>query len=163
MSPATELPTTTGLKESAARLPQCTDPNPRRHLGRFPRLADRPAQRGTKRRVQDHVSHVPHRVTVSGFPLTVPQSLPAARLSANRGVLGRSWRDRCRHIRRQRIDHARRLSAASTMSISAIAASVGISDLRLFSEHIELSPGNHPPVAGPDPLIGNFIWTVAVD
>ncbi len=149
MSPGAELPVITDLMESAVSAAAVRPERTRADVwGVLLRLADRPAPRRATSPAHDHVmaamAYIESRLTE---PLTVPQVAAAAGISANhlarlfasevdQSVVG--------YLRRRRIDHARRLLASSTMSISAIAAAVGIPDLQAFNKACRAVTGQSP-------------------
>lgn len=149
MSPGAELPVITDLMESAVAAAAFRPERTRADVwGVLLRLADRPATRRTTTPAHDHVvaamAYVESRLTET---LTVPQVAAAAGISANhltrlfsaevdQSVVG--------YIRRRRIDHARRLLASSTMSITAIAAAVGFPDLQAFNKACRAVTGRSP-------------------
>jgi transcriptional regulator GlxA family with amidase domain len=80
-------------------------------------------------------------------PLSVPQIAAAVGLSAGhltRVFAAATGETVVGYVRRRRIDHARRLLTSSTMSISAIAASVGIADLQAFNKTCRAVTGHSP-------------------
>lgn len=161
MSSGADLPVITDLMESAVAAAAFRPERTRADVwGVLLRLADRPVPRAVTRPAHDHVvaamSYIESQLTE---PLTVPQVAAAVGISANhltrlfttevdQTVVG--------YIRRRRIDHARRLLASSTMSISAIAATVGIPDLQAFNKACRAVTGQSPrqlrsaPLTGPD-------------
>jgi AraC-like DNA-binding protein len=149
MSPGADLPTITDLMESAVAAAAVQPARTRADIWAILlRLADRPAHRGTKPPAQDHVlaamSFIESRLP---DPLTVPQVAAAVGISANhlaRVFAAEAGVTVVGYIRRRRIDQARRLLAASTMSISAIAASVGIPDLQSFNKACRAVTGQSP-------------------
>lgn len=149
MSPGADLPTITDLMESAVVAAPVRPARTRADIWAvLLRLADQPAHPSTKPPSRDHVvaamSFIESRLP---DPLTVPQVADAVGISANH--LARLFAAEADvtvvgYIRRRRIDHARRLLTASTMSISAIAASVGIRDLQSFNKACRAVTGRSP-------------------
>lgn len=80
-------------------------------------------------------------------PLSIPQIAAAVSLSPGhltRVFVAATGETVVSYVRRRRIDHARRLLTSSTMSISAIAASVGIPDLQAFNKACRAVTGRSP-------------------
>jgi AraC-like DNA-binding protein len=149
MSPGAELPTITDLMESAIAAAPVRPARTRADVWQvLLRLADRPAVPRTAPVGRDHVvaamSYIESRLPE---PLTVPEVAEAAGVSSNhlaRLFGAEAGETVVGYIRRRRIDRARRLLAASTMSISAIAASVGIADLQSFNKACRAVTGRSP-------------------
>lgn len=149
MSPGAELPTITDLMESAIAAAPVRPARTRADVWEvLLRLADRPARPRTASVGSDHVSaamsYIESRLPE---PLTVPEVADAIGISTNHlaRVFGSEAGETVvGYIRRRRIDHARRLLAASTMSITAIAASVGMPDLQSFNKACRAVTGQSP-------------------
>lgn len=149
MSPGAELPVITDLMESAVATAAVRPERTRADVwGVLLRLADRPAPRRATSPAHDHVAaamaFIESRLTE---PLAVPQVAAAAGISANH--LARLFSTEVDqtvvgYIRRRRIEHARRLLASSTMSISAVAAAVGFADLQAFNKACRAVTGQSP-------------------
>ncbi|QGN33921.1 AraC family transcriptional regulator [Microlunatus sp. Gsoil 973] len=149
MSPGAELPTITDLMESAVAAAPVRPVRTRADVWQvLLRLADRPAIPRATPVARDHVvaamSYIESRLPE---PLTVPEVAEAVGISTNhlaRLFGSEAGQTVVGYIRRRRIDRARRLLAASTMSISAIAASVGIPDLQSFNKACRTVTGRSP-------------------
>lgn len=149
MSPGAELPVITDLMESAVAAAAFRPERTRADLwGVLLRLADRPEQPPSTHPAHDHVvaamAYIESRLTE---PLTVPQVAAAAGISANhltRLFSAEVQQTVVSYIRRRRVEQARRLLASSTMSISAIAAAVGIPDLQAFNKACRAVTGRSP-------------------
>ena len=149
MTPGADLPVITDLMESAVAAAAFRPERTRADIwGVLLRLADRPTPRRATSPAHDHVvaamSFIESRLTE---PLTVPQVAAAAGISANhltRLFSAEVAETVVGYIRRRRIDHARRLLASSTMSITAIAATVGLPDLQTFNKACRAVTGQSP-------------------
>ncbi|NIZ91972.1 helix-turn-helix domain-containing protein [Kineococcus rubinsiae] len=160
MHPGADLPRITELMESAVASAVARPERTRADVWTvLLRLADRveaaPADpAGRPDRVPD-VHRVPDYVaaTVSVIerrlaePLTVRDV--AAAVGVSPGHLTRVFSARTGetvvgYLRRRRVEHARHLLTSSTMSISAVAASVGIPDLQAFNKTCRAVTGSSP-------------------
>jgi AraC-like DNA-binding protein len=149
MSPGAELPMITDLMSSAITAAATRPARTRADVWAvLLRLADRSLPERPERPAQDHVraamSFIESRLPE---PLSVPQVAAAVGVSPNH--LARVFSAEARqtvvgYIRQRRIDHARRLLASTTMSIGAIAASVGIADLQAFNKACRAVTGVSP-------------------
>lgn len=149
MSPGAELPTITDLMESAIAAAPVRPARTRADVWQvLLRLADRPAKPRSASVSRDHVSAAMSFIESRlPEPLSVPEVADAVGVSTNHlaRVFGSEAGETVvGYIRRRRIDHARRLLAASTMSISAIAASVGMPDLQSFNKACRAVTGQSP-------------------
>jgi AraC-like DNA-binding protein len=148
MTPASELPVITDLMESAVAAAANRPARTRCDIwAALLRLDDRPTS-GSVRPAETHVaaamSHIESRLP---DPLTVTEVATHVGISANhlaRVFAGELQETVVGYIRRRRIDHARRLLASSTMSIPAIAASVGFADLQAFNKACRSVTGMSP-------------------
>jgi len=161
MSPGTDLPAITDLMESAIASAAARPERTRADVWTvLLRLADRrsavPPGSGVVP-AQDYVvaamSYIEARLAE---PLTVPQIAQAVGISHNhltRVFSAQTQQTVVGYLRRRRIEHARQLLASSTMSISAIAATVGIADLQAFNKTCRAITGRSPRQlrAGNDP------------
>ena len=154
MYPGPELAVITDLMESAVGLggqPARTDPG--RRLARAAAVGragsgPRPGVDATAARRQEHLTRALAYIERHlSEPLTVPQIAAAVGVSHNHltrlftagpglTVVG--------YLRRRRIEHARQLLVHSTMSISAIASTVGIPDLQAFNKACRTVTGLGP-------------------
>lgn len=146
MAPGPDLPAITDLMESAVTNAATQPERTRADIWSvLLRLAGAPPDPVAG---QDHVaaamSYVEFRLPE---PLSVPQIAAAVGLSAGhltRVFVAATGETVVGYVRRRRIDHARRLLTSSTMSISAIAASVGIPDLQAFNKTCRAVTGHSP-------------------
>lgn len=148
MRPGAELPAITDLMTSAIASAVTRPARTRADIWMaLLRLDERPRSRDG-RPARSHasaaMSYIESRLPE---PPTVPEVAAHVGISANhltrvfRGELSESV---VAYIRRRRIDHARRLLTSSTMSIPAIAASVGFSDLQAFNKACRAVTGESP-------------------
>lgn len=149
MSAGADLPIITDLMESAIAAAPVRPARTRADVWQvLLRLADRPALTRSAPASRDHVSAAMSFIESRlPEPLSVPEVADAVGISTNHlaRVFGHeSGETVVGYIRRRRIDHARRLLAASTMSISAIAASVGMPDLQSFNKACRAVTGQSP-------------------
>ncbi|MFE7035663.1 helix-turn-helix domain-containing protein [Streptomyces sp. NPDC057621] len=113
-------------------------------LWRIARLAPAAARPGPHPAVTAAMAYIEGRLAT---PLTVPAVARAAGVSHNH--LTRLFRATTgatvvAYIRRRRLDRARHLLRASTLSIPAVAASVGIPDLQAFNKACRRELGASP-------------------
>ncbi|HVX43907.1 MAG TPA: helix-turn-helix transcriptional regulator [Mycobacteriales bacterium] len=149
MSPGAELPIITDLMSSAITAAATRPARTRADVWAvLLRLADRPPPERPDRPAPDHVraamSFIESRLPE---PLSVPQVAAAVGVSPNhlaRVFAAEAGQTVVGYIRQRRIDHARRLLASTTMSIGAIAASVGIADLQAFNKACRAVTGRSP-------------------
>lgn len=152
MSPGVDLPAITDLMESAVTSAAVRPERTRADVWMvLLRLADRP----------DLLSAGPGAVPVQNYvvaamsfieshlaePITVPQIADAVGISHNhltRVFTAQTRQTVVGYLRSRRVDHARHLLARSTMSISAIAATVGIADLQAFNKTCRAVTGRSP-------------------
>ncbi|QDP96574.1 helix-turn-helix transcriptional regulator [Microlunatus elymi] len=149
MSPGAELPMITDLMESAVAAAPVSPARTRADIWSvLLRLADRSLLPRASRPSRDHLrvalSHIESRLPE---PVSVPEVAAAAGISP--GHLARVFAAEMNetvvgYIRRRRIEHARRLLASSTMSIGAIAVSVGYPDLQAFNKACRRVTGRSP-------------------
>ena len=149
MTAGAELPVITDLMESAIASAPVSPARTRADIwGVLLRLADRsrmpPADRPAREHLRAALSYIESRLPE---PVSVPEVAAAAGISP--GHLARIFSAEVGesvvgYIRRRRIDHARRLLASSTMSIGAIAASVGFEDLQAFNKACRRVTGLSP-------------------
>lgn len=152
MSPGADLPAVTDLMESAIASAAARPERTRADIWMvLLRLADRPhlvTPGSGAVPAQDYVvaamSFIESRLAE---PLSVPQIADAVGISHNH--LTRVFSAQTRqtvvgYLRRRRIEHAQHLLARSTMSISAIAATVGIADLQAFNKTCRAITGQSP-------------------
>ncbi|WP_114853896.1 AraC family transcriptional regulator [Brachybacterium sp. YJGR34] len=150
MRPGAELPAITDLMTSALAAAATRPARTRADLWTaLLRLDDRPCS-SDARPARDHVaaamSYIESRLPE---PVTIPEVAAHVGISANhlaRVVGAELGETPVAYIRRRRIDHARRLLTGSTMSIPAIAASVGFSDLQAFNKACRAVTGSSPRV-----------------
>ena len=148
MSPGAELPMITDLMESAIASATTRPARTRADIWlALLRLDERPVS-GVTRPAETHLttamSYIESRLPE---PMTVPEVAGWVGISANHltRVFGNELQETVvGYIRRRRIDHARRLLASSTMSIPAIAASVGFTDLQAFNKACRSVTGLSP-------------------
>jgi AraC-like DNA-binding protein len=150
MVPGPDLPAITDLMESAITFAATWPERTRADIWSvLLRLAGSPpAPNPGHNAGQDHVaaamSYVEFRLPEA---LSVPQIAAAVGLSPGhltRVFVAATGETVVGYVRRRRIDHARRLLTSSTMSISAIAASVGIPDLQAFNKTCRAVTGQSP-------------------
>ncbi|MEW2568617.1 helix-turn-helix transcriptional regulator [Streptomyces sp. NPDC047070] len=143
-----ELPMLTGLLlqavASAPNEPERTRAEIWTALWRIARLAPAAARPGPHPAVTAAMAYIEGRLAT---PLTVPAVARAAGVSHNH--LTRLFRATTgatvvAYIRRRRLDRARHLLRASTLSIPAVAASVGIPDLQAFNKACRRELGASP-------------------
>ncbi|GGJ07325.1 helix-turn-helix domain-containing protein [Streptomyces brasiliensis] len=144
-----ELPLLTALVRQAVtaapREPERARAEIRTALWRIAHLAPAAQRRpGTHPAVSAALAHI--EAHLAG-PLTVPDVARAAGVSHNH--LTRLFRAATgdtvvTHIRRRRLDRARHLLHATTLSIPAVAASVGIPDLQAFNKACRRELGVSP-------------------
>jgi len=155
MHPGADLPRIAELMESAVASAVARPERTRADVWTvLLRLADRPEAlagrpagepaRGVPDYVAATVSLVESRLAE---PLTVPEV--AAAVGVSPGHLTRVFSARTGetvvgYLRRRRVEHARHLLTSSTMSISAVAASVGIPDLQAFNKTCRAVTGRSP-------------------
>ncbi|HEY5846803.1 MAG TPA: AraC family transcriptional regulator [Microlunatus sp.] len=153
MSPGPELAVITDLMESAvdsaATRPERTRADIWLALLRLSALArDRGRDSPRRNPAQEHLTRaLAHIERHLSEPLTVPEIAAAVGVSHNHltrlftaghglTVVG--------YLRRRRIEHARQLLVHSTMSIAAIASTVGIPDLQAFNKACRTVTGLGP-------------------
>jgi len=156
MHPGADLPRIAELMESAVASAVARPERTRADVWTvLLRLADRAEAGGDRPAGGDPARAVPDYVaaTVSlvesrlAEPLTVPEI--AAAVGVSPGHLTRVFSARTGetvvgYLRRRRVEHARHLLTSSTMSISAVAASVGIPDLQAFNKTCRAVTGSSP-------------------
>jgi len=156
MHPGADLPRIAELMESAVASAVARPERTRADVWTvLLRLADRAEADGERPAGGDPARTVPDYVaaTVSlvesrlAEPLTVPAI--AAAVGVSPGHLTRVFSARTGetvvgYLRRRRVEHARHLLTSSTMSISAVAASVGIPDLQAFNKTCRAVTGRSP-------------------
>ncbi|MEV5196350.1 AraC family transcriptional regulator [Streptomyces clavifer] len=113
-------------------------------LWRVARLAEQERPGGAHGAVASAMAHIEAHLAA---PLTVPDIARRSGISHSR--LTRLFRAEtgstvAAYIRHRRLDHAGHLLRESTMSIQAIAASVGISDLQAFNKACHRELGGSP-------------------
>ena len=150
MTPGPDLPAITDLMQSAITAAATRPERTRADIWSvLLRLAGMPPAASPGRdAAHDHIaaamSYVEFRLPE---PLSVPQIAAAIGLSSGhltRVFVAATGETVVGYVRRRRIDHARRLLTSSTMSISAIAASVGIPDLQAFNKTCRAVTGHSP-------------------
>lgn len=148
MNPTSELPVITDLMESAIAAAATRPARTRCDIwSALLRLDDRPATdavRPAEAHVAAAMSYIESRLPE---PMAVPEVATHVGVSANhlaRVFAAELGETVVGYIRRRRIDHARRLLASSTMSIPAIAASVGFTDLQAFNKACRSVTGHSP-------------------
>ena len=152
MSPGADLPMVKDLMESAVASAAARPERTRADIWMvLLRLADRPSlviPGSGAVPAQDYVvaamSFIESRLAES---LSVPQVAEAVGVSHNhltRVFTAQTGQTVVGYLRRRRIEHARHLLASSTMSISAIASTVGISDLQAFNKTCRAITGQSP-------------------
>jgi len=166
MYPGPELAVITDLMESAVDSavshPERTRADIWLTLLRLAAL-DRGSDPDSRRRspAQEHLTRaLAHIERHLSEPLTVPQIAAAVGLSHNhltRLFTGAQGMTVVGYLRQRRIEHARQLLVHSTMSITAIAATVGIPDLQAFNKACRTVTGLGPRAlrqAGGVPMSG---------
>lgn len=152
MSPGADLPAVTDLMQSAVASAAARPERTRADIWMMLlRLADRPrpvGPRATTAPAHDHVvaamSYIESRLA---GPLTVPEVARAVGLSHSqltRVFTAETGQTVVGYLRRRRVEHAQHLLAHSTMSITAIAATVGIPDLQAFNKTCRAVTGRSP-------------------
>ena len=151
MNPGTDLPAITDLMESAvdwaAVRPERTRADIWLALLRLAaRHRDQPGRQHTP--AEEHVARAMSYIERHlAEPLTVPRIARAVGVSHNH--LSRLFSAETEHtvigyLRQRRVEHARQLLSHSTMSIGAIAATVGIPDLQAFNKACRAVTGSSP-------------------
>jgi AraC-like DNA-binding protein len=153
MYPGSELPVITDLMESAVGS-AATRPERTRadvwlallRLAALDRDRDRAGRRGNPatEHLTKALAHIERHLSE---PLTVPEVAAAIGVSHNhltRLFTASQGETVVGYIRRRRVDHARQLLVHSTMSIAAIAATVGIPDLQAFNKACRAVTGLGP-------------------
>jgi AraC-like DNA-binding protein len=153
MYPGPELAVITDLMESAvdsaASRPERTRADVWLTLLRLTAL-DQNRERASRHRspAQQHLTRaLAHIERHLSEPLTVPEIAAAAGVSHNhltRLFTAGQGTTVVGYLRRRRIEHARQLLVHSTMSISAIASTVGIPDLQAFNKACRTVTGLGP-------------------
>jgi AraC-like DNA-binding protein len=151
MYPGSELPVITDLMESAvesaATRPERTRADVWLALLRLAELdRDRAGRRGSlgTEHLTRALAYIERHLAE---PLTVPEIAAAIGLSHNhltRLFTAGQGETVVGYVRRRRVEHARQLLVHSTMSIAAIAATVGISDLQSFNKACRAVTGLSP-------------------
>lgn len=149
MPTGADLPMITDLMESAiTSAPVCPARTQADIWSVLLRLADRAPLPSATRPARDHL-----REALSYIESRLPDPMSVSQVSAAAGIspghltrvftaeLGKTV---VAYIRHRRIDHARRLLANSTMSIGAIAVSVGYPDLQAFNKACRRVTGLSP-------------------
>jgi AraC-like DNA-binding protein len=148
MSAGAELPMITDLMESAVVAAATRPTRTRADIWSVLLRLDDRVITGRTRPAEDHLqaamSIIESRLP---DPLSVPDVAAAVGISSNH--LARVFAAELQetvvgYIRRRRVDHARRLLASSTMSIAAVAASVGFPDLQAFNKACRVVTGMSP-------------------
>jgi AraC-like DNA-binding protein len=151
MDPGADLPLVTDLMQSAVdsapTRPERTRADVWLVLLRLaqrqrPRESNRPST--TDAHVTRALAHIERHLSE---PLTVPEVAAAAGISQHhltRLFKARQGSTVVAYLRRRRIDQARRLLEQSTMSISAVAAAVGLPDLQAFNKACRAVTGHGP-------------------
>ncbi|MBA8794130.1 AraC-like DNA-binding protein [Friedmanniella endophytica] len=148
MSPGADLPVVNDLMASAVASAPSRPTRSRCDLWAvLLRLDERPVL-GQAPPAQQHLtaamSYVESRLP---DPITVPEIAAAVGVSANhltRVFTAELGSTVVGYVRRRRIEHARRLLASTTMSIAAVAASVGFTDLQAFNKTCRAVTGVSP-------------------
>jgi AraC-like DNA-binding protein len=148
MSPGSLLPVISDLMESAVVAAPTRPARTRADIwSALLRLDDRPLT-GRSRPAEEHLlaamSFIESRLPDS---LSVPEVAAAVGISSNhlaRVFAAELSETVVGYIRRRRVDHGRQLLASSTMSIAAIAASVGFPDLQAFNKACRTVTGLSP-------------------
>lgn len=150
MSPGAELPMLTDLMESAVSSAAARPERTRADIWMFLlRLADRPLrEHSSASPAHEHVaaamSYIEGRLSE---PVTVPQIAQAVGITHNhltRIFAAHTQQTVIGYLRHRRIEHAQHLLHSSTMSIAAIAATVGIPDLQAFNKTCRAVTGSSP-------------------
>ena len=168
MSPGPELAVITDLMESAvdsaATRPERTRADIWLALLRLSALArDRGRESRQRSPAQEHLTRALAYIERHlSEPLTVPQIAAAVGISHNhltRLFTAGQGLTVVGYLRRRRIEHARQLLVHSTMSIAAIASTVGIPDLQAFNKACRTVTGLGPRAlreAGGSPVGGGL-------
>ena len=168
MSPGPELAVITDLMESAvdsaATRPERTRADIWLALLRLSALArDRGRESRQRNPAQEHLTRaLAHIERHLSEPLTVPEIAAAVGVSHNhltRLFTAGQGLTVVGYLRRRRIEHARQLLVHSTMSIAAIASTVGIPDLQAFNKACRTVTGLGPRAlreAGGSPVGGGL-------
>ncbi len=148
MSPGAQLPMITDLMESAVVAAATRPARTRADIWSVLLRLDDRRPIGRSRPAEEHLlaamSFIEGRLPEA---VSVPEVAAAVGISSNH--LARVFTAELQetvvgYVRRRRVDHARRLLASSTMSIPAIAASVGFADLQAFNKACRQVTGLSP-------------------